>query len=62
MIMDRHLIAPEGKFLTNGELIINEIWLGTGDSPENWWEITEEEALSLQQIKPDLLNRSRDSM
>ena len=37
------LIASEGMLLTNGDTFGKEVYLGTGDSPENWHEITEEE-------------------
>lgn len=36
------LTATEGMVLTNGETYGREIFLGTGDSPDNWYEITEE--------------------
>lgn len=42
--MDRvKLIATDGMVLTNGETYGKEVFLGTGDSTDNWWEITEEE-------------------
>ena len=41
---NRHLIAAEGMMLTNGEICVAELWLGNGDSSDNWWEITMEEA------------------
>ena len=37
------LIASEGYVLTNNETFGKEIFLGTGDKPENWYEITETE-------------------
>jgi hypothetical protein len=37
------LTAATGKVLTNGEAYGKEIYLGKGDSPENWHEITETE-------------------
>lgn len=37
------LIASDGMVLTNGETYGTEVYLGTGDSPDNWHEITEEE-------------------
>ena len=39
------LKANEGMMLTNGELYGRMIFLGTGDSPDNWWEVTEKRAL-----------------
>ena len=44
----RKLTASKGKVLTNGETYSTEIYLGVNDSPDNWYEITEEEALKLQ--------------
>ena len=42
--MDRvKLIASEGMVLTNGDAYGKEVFLGIGDSPDNWWEISEEE-------------------
>lgn len=37
------LIASKGMVLTNGETYGTEVYLGTGDSPDNWYEITEDE-------------------
>lgn len=37
------LKATEGMIYTNGETYGREIFLGSGDSPDNWWEITEAE-------------------
>lgn len=36
------MVATEGMILTNGEVYGREVYLGTGDSADNWWEITEE--------------------
>ena len=35
--------ASEGMTLYNGETMGKVIFLGSGDSVENWWEITEEQ-------------------
>ena len=40
------LIASEGMMLTNGEVFGKEVFLGTGDSADNWHEITEAEAMT----------------
>lgn len=48
---NRHLIATEGMVLTNGEVYVTELWLGDGDSPDNWREITQEEANALQEVQ-----------
>ena len=37
------LVASEGKVLTNGETYGKIVFLGNADSPDNWYEITEEE-------------------
>lgn len=37
------LTASTGYVLTNGEAFGKEVYLGTSDSPENWYEITEAE-------------------
>ena len=37
------LTASDGMILTNGETYGRVVYLGTGDSPDNWYEITEEE-------------------
>ena len=42
------LTATEGMILTNGETYGREIFLGTGDSQDNWWEITEAEYEAIQ--------------
>jgi len=39
------LKATEGMLLTNGEIYGRTVFLGTGDSPDNWWEVTEAQAL-----------------
>lgn len=39
----RKLNATEGMIYTNGNAYGHVIELGIHDSPENWWEITEEE-------------------
>ena len=42
------LIASDGMTLTDGEHFGKEIFLGTGDSADNWHEITDEEAERIQ--------------
>lgn len=37
------ITASEGMVLTNGEAYGKDVYLGVNDSPDNWWEITEEE-------------------
>lgn len=43
------LIASECMTLTNGEVFGIEVYLGRNDSPENWYEITDEEAEKIQE-------------
>ena len=38
------LTAFDGMMLTNGEVFGKEVFLGTGDSVDNWHEVTEAEA------------------
>lgn len=38
------LVATDGMILTNGEICGKMVFLGTGDSPNNWWEVTEAQA------------------
>lgn len=38
------LIATEGMVYTNGEIYGSVVYLGMGDSPDNWYQITEKEA------------------
>ena len=48
--MDRIiLIADDGKVYTNGSTYGVEVYLAIGESPSNWWEITNEEYEALQQ-------------
>lgn len=42
------LTAAEGMVLTNGDVFGKEVYLGKGDSPDKWYEITEEEAQKIQ--------------
>ncbi|MBR2877820.1 MAG: hypothetical protein IKL42_05465 [Clostridia bacterium] len=42
------LIASEGMTLTDGEHFGKEIYLGTGDSADNWHEISDAEAQKMQ--------------
>lgn len=44
----RKLTAAEGHTLYDGETLSKEIYLGSLDCPENWREITDEEAAEIQ--------------
>lgn len=37
------MVATEGMLLTNGQTFGRIVFLGSGDSVDNWHEITEEE-------------------
>ena len=37
------MVATDGMILTNGEVYGREVFLGNGDSPDNWHEISERE-------------------
>ncbi len=50
----RELKADEGKVLTNGETYSSVgglVYLGVNDSPNNWYEITEEEYNEIQKAE-----------
>lgn len=51
MVQLRILKADENMVLTNGETFSSvggEVYLGINDSPDNWWEITQEEFEQMQ--------------
>ena len=37
------LEPEEGYTLTNGEVYSKQVYLGIYDSPENWWEVPDNE-------------------
>lgn len=45
------LTADEGMTLTNGEIFSKSVYLGCNDSPDNWREITDEEAEKPQEAE-----------
>lgn len=47
----RKLTAAEGMTLYNGEAFGKEVYLGKNDSPDNWQEITDEEAEAIRQAQ-----------
>ena len=55
--MDRIiLIADEGKVYTNGSAYGVEVYLGTDDSPANWYQVSKEEILKEQESVLDVLH------
>lgn len=51
---ERKLIASEGKWFTNGNAYGHVIELGIYDSPDNWYEITEEEYAEVMREKEEV--------
>lgn len=53
MIIENAIIlkADEGKTLTNGEAFGKVVYLGKNDSVDNWYEITDYEALTEQGVE-----------
>lgn len=51
----RKLTAAEGMTLYNGSVFGKEVYLGVKDSPENWQEITDAEALELQKESDEVI-------
>ena len=47
------LIASDGMYLTNGEAIAKTVFLATGDTAENWHEITDAEAKRMMRDKEE---------
>ena len=45
----RVLTASDGMTLTNGEVYSKQVYLGINDSPDNWWEIPDEEVQQEQE-------------
>lgn len=42
-IQIRVLEPSPGMVLTNGETYSTQVYLGTADSPDNWWEVPEDD-------------------
>lgn len=47
----RKLTASDGHVLTNGEAYGKTVYLGKNDSPDNWYEIAEEEYETFRQME-----------
>ena len=50
------LTASEGMTLYNGETMGKVIFLGNGDSPDNWREITDEDAAEIRKAEEEKAN------
>ena len=39
-VIEIRVLEPSpGMVLTNGETFSDRVYLGVGDSPDNWWEV-----------------------
>ena len=56
----RKLTPSEGMLLTNGEVCSEEVYLGCNDSPENWYEVTREEAAEIEQKRLEALGITQE--
>ena len=45
------ITAEEGKILTNGKIYGREIYLGTSQSPDDYYEISEQEYIKLTEVE-----------
>lgn len=45
-VKDRTITAAEGKLLTNGSVYSEQVYLGIHDSPDNWREVDEADAIT----------------
>ena len=48
-IQIRELTADDGMMLTDGKVFSDKIYLGCNDKPENWDEVTQENAKIMQE-------------
>lgn len=54
----RYIEPASGMRLTNGDVIAeNEVYLAINDSPNNWYEITNEEAAEIEKNKYDEIEK-----
>lgn len=51
IIHDNELIPDEGMTLTNGETYSKHVYLGIYDTPENWYEIPDEDVPGADSIE-----------
>jgi hypothetical protein len=52
----KKLIASDGMVLTNGDVFAKEVFLGSGDSADNWHEITDAEYAEILKAEEDAAN------
>ena len=57
----RKLIAENGMTLYNGEVLGKEVYLGKYDDPENWQEISDEEADAIRAKNNEILTNSEEA-
>ena len=58
IIMRIKLVADDGMCMTNGKEFLKTVLLGSWDDPENWYEITEEEAqIRMAKMEEELMNQ-----
>lgn len=56
-IILRKLTPDDGKRLTNGiDIAERDVFIGVGDSEDNWYEITEEEYNNILKAKEEEAN------
>ena len=56
----RKLVAAEGHTLFDGETLSKEIYLGSLDSPDNWREITDDEAEIIRKEQEEKAEREQE--
>lgn len=47
------LVPDEGKFLNKGDIVSTCVYLGINDSPDNWREITAQEAEAIKKANEE---------
>lgn len=52
--VERIIKASKGMVYTNGEVFANEVELAVSDLPDNWYEITVEEAEKIQNERKEV--------
>ena len=54
------LVPDEGKFLNKGDIVSTCVYLGINDKPENWKEITAEEAEAIKKANEEKAKREME--